>query len=188
MTSMYYTGDKIKTFDSLSSDMFEMLNVKCKHNACLPTDCFIYSLPTDSAFSLENKQGFCLQRIGYHCPSLRWTTNNRLFVPVRKKCLGVQGKTEGSEVNLYDCDENSDLQKWECKNQTIIALKNEDLYINLTGYGSGVLSKAIGSRSHLRIRGGIEGACSRTYRGTVWYLTFISILTLFVTLLVAPLR
>uniref|UniRef100_A0AAQ6IGE7 Mannose receptor, C type 1b n=1 Tax=Anabas testudineus TaxID=64144 RepID=A0AAQ6IGE7_ANATE len=44
-------------------------------------------------------------------------------------CLGVQGKTVGSEVTLYDCDEKSDLQKWECKNGTLLALKGQELYI-----------------------------------------------------------
>ena len=104
----------------------------------------------------------------YDCLSVRWTSNNRLLVPDNNKCLGAEGKTVGSGVGLYDCDENSDLQKWECKNQTLLALQNQDLYINVTSYGTGVLSKVAGPTSHLTINGVTEGACSRTYRGMVF--------------------
>ena len=137
----------------------------------LPTNSLNHSFPTDSDFILRSKLGHCLV-LGYPCLDVRWTTNNRLLVPDRKKCVGVQGKTVGSEVGLYDCDEKSDLQKWECKNQTLLALQHQDLYLNLTGHGSGVLSKVAGPSTHLTIQGLSEGACSRTYRGMVFYTHF----------------
>lgn len=87
------------------------------------------------------------------------------MVQYKKKCLGVQGKTVGSEVNFYDCDETSELQKWECKNETVIALKGQELYINLTADNSAVLSNKVGPSSHLTISGTSSGACTRTYTG-----------------------
>uniref|UniRef100_A0AAQ5XYV6 Mannose receptor, C type 1b n=1 Tax=Amphiprion ocellaris TaxID=80972 RepID=A0AAQ5XYV6_AMPOC len=115
----------------------------------------------DSPFQLINEAtGFCL----YHCSDIRWTTGDRLLVPWRNKCLGAQGNSVGSDITLYDCDETSELQKWECKNETVLALKGQKLYIELTGYNSAVLSKTIGPNNHLTISGMSSGACSRTYR------------------------
>uniref|UniRef100_A0A8C9WZM9 Mannose receptor, C type 1b n=1 Tax=Sander lucioperca TaxID=283035 RepID=A0A8C9WZM9_SANLU len=108
--------------------------------------------------------GFCLVKTNINCNDLRWTTGDRLLVEQRIKCLGVQGKSVGSELSLYECDENSDLQKWECKNGTVLALKDQELYIELTADNTAVLSKTIGPNNHLTISGTSSGACARTYR------------------------
>ncbi|XP_038573591.1 macrophage mannose receptor 1-like [Micropterus salmoides] len=119
----------------------------------------------DSPFQLTNTAtGFCLVKTNNHCTDIRWTTGDRLLVQQRKKCLGVQGESVGSEISLYDCDENSKLQKWECKNNTVLALKGRELYIELTADNTAVLSKTIGPNNHLTISGTSSGACTRTYR------------------------
>ncbi|XP_039672406.1 macrophage mannose receptor 1-like [Perca fluviatilis] len=119
----------------------------------------------DSPFLLTNKAtGFCLVKKNNFCFDVRWTTGDRLLVLWFSKCLGVQGKSVGSEIGLYDCDENSDLQKWECKNGTVLALKDQELYIELTADNTAVLSKTIGPNNHLTISGTSSGACARTYR------------------------
>ncbi|KAM9349892.1 macrophage mannose receptor 1-like [Symphorus nematophorus] len=119
----------------------------------------------DSPFQLTNKAtGFCLVKTNNDCSDIRWTTGDRLLVPQRKKCLGVQGKSVGSEISLYDCDENSELQKWECKNETVLALKDQDFYIELTADNTAVLSKTVGPNNHLTISGTSNGACTRTFR------------------------
>lgn len=99
---------------------------------------------------------------------MRWTTGDRLMFPRfwMPKCLGAQGKSEGSGVSLFECDEKSELQKWECKNETVLALKDQELYIELTADNKAVLSRTIGLNSHLTISGTTQGACTRTYRGT----------------------
>ncbi|KAI3374792.1 hypothetical protein L3Q82_021350, partial [Scortum barcoo] len=123
------------------------------------------SPPHDSPFQLTNKDtGFCLVKTNNHCSDIRWTTGNRLLVHQRKKCLGAQGKSVGSEVSLYDCDENSELQKWECRNETVLALKGQELYIELTADSTAALSKTIGPNNHLTITGTTSGACARTHR------------------------
>ncbi|MEQ2183543.1 hypothetical protein GOODEAATRI_033712, partial [Goodea atripinnis] len=98
------------------------------------------------------------------CQEVRWTTAGRLLVPGKNKCLGVQGKTVGSEVSLYDCDETSELQKWECKNETVLALQGQQLYVELKADNTAVLSKTAGPNSQLTISGTSSGACTRTYR------------------------
>uniref|UniRef100_A0A8C6TG71 Mannose receptor, C type 1b n=1 Tax=Neogobius melanostomus TaxID=47308 RepID=A0A8C6TG71_9GOBI len=78
----------------------------------------------DSPFTLTNKAtGLCLVKKYTRCVELRWTTQNRLYVTSTKKCLGAQGRSVGSEVSMYDCDDQSPLQQWECHNNTLLALK-----------------------------------------------------------------
>uniref|UniRef100_A0A7N9AS74 Mannose receptor, C type 1b n=1 Tax=Mastacembelus armatus TaxID=205130 RepID=A0A7N9AS74_9TELE len=126
------------------------------------------SFSTDSPFQLTNKAtGFCLVKTNNKCNDIRWTTSDRLLVEERNKCLGTQGKTVGSEINLYDCDENSELQKWECKNETMLALKGQELYIEVTADNTAVLSKTAGPNNHLTISGTSRGACTRTYREVI---------------------
>uniref|UniRef100_A0A8D3DFH1 Macrophage mannose receptor 1-like n=1 Tax=Scophthalmus maximus TaxID=52904 RepID=A0A8D3DFH1_SCOMX len=123
------------------------------------------STANDAQFSLTNKAtGFCLLKKFNRCLDIRWTTGNRLFAVASKKCLGAQGKTVGSEVNLYDCDDKTDLQKWECRNNTLLALKGKELYIGVKADESIALTKTVGPNNHLTITGTTSGACTRTYR------------------------
>ncbi|KAG7523935.1 hypothetical protein JOB18_004764 [Solea senegalensis] len=123
------------------------------------------SAANDSPFSLMNKAtGFCLLKKSSRCHDIRWTSGNRLFTVTTKKCLGAQGKSVGSEVNLYDCDDKSVLQKWECKNNTLLALQDSDLYIEVKQDQTIALSKTIGPNNHLTITGTSSGACTRTHR------------------------
>ncbi|XP_023259418.1 macrophage mannose receptor 1-like [Seriola lalandi dorsalis] len=126
---------------------------------------FHCSTANDAPFSLTNKAtGFCLLKKFTRCLDMRWTTSNRLYAVTTKKCLGVQGKSVGSEVSLYDCNDKSDLQKWECKNGTLLALKGQELYIEIKPDETIALSKTIGPNNHLTITGTSSGACTRTYR------------------------
>ncbi|XP_017266596.1 macrophage mannose receptor 1-like [Kryptolebias marmoratus] len=130
---------------------------------------FHYSTATtnanDSPFSLINKAtGFCLVKRSSRCQDIRWTTGDRLFVTSTKKCIGVQGKNVGSEVSQYDCDENSELQKWECKNGTVLALKGQQFFIEVRVDESIMLSRTVGPNNYLTIPGTASGACTRTYR------------------------
>uniref|UniRef100_A0A8C9WS26 Mannose receptor, C type 1b n=1 Tax=Sander lucioperca TaxID=283035 RepID=A0A8C9WS26_SANLU len=122
-------------------------------------------LSADSPFSLTNKAtGFCLLKRSTRCLEMRWTTGDRLFTTSTRKCLGAQGKSVGSEVNLYDCDDKSELQKWECKNETLLALKGQQLYIEVKPDETIALSRTVGSNNDFTITGTSSGACSRTYR------------------------
>lgn len=122
----------------------------------------------DSPFVLMNKAtGFCIVKRSTRCLDVRWTSNNRLFVTSTKKCLGTQGKTVGSEVSTFDCDDKNDLQKWECKNETLLALKGQNLYVEVRADDTMALSRTVGPNNQLTITGTSSGACSRTHRGRV---------------------
>ncbi|XP_040911919.1 macrophage mannose receptor 1-like [Toxotes jaculatrix] len=123
------------------------------------------STENDEPFSLTNKAtGFCLLRKLSRCLNVRWTTGNRLFATTTKKCLGAQGKSVGSEVSLYDCDDTSELQKWECKNETLLALKGQDFYIEVKSDETIALSRTVGPNNHFTVTGTSSGACTRTHR------------------------
>uniref|UniRef100_A0A673AFI2 Macrophage mannose receptor 1-like n=1 Tax=Sphaeramia orbicularis TaxID=375764 RepID=A0A673AFI2_9TELE len=122
-------------------------------------------LSADSPFTLTNRAtGFCLVKKLTRCLDIRWTSGNRLFVTSTKKCLGAQGKSVGSEVNLYDCDDRSPLQKWECRNETLLTLKGQQYYIKVQEDESVVLSKTVDQQNYLTITGTNSGPCTRTYR------------------------
>lgn len=122
----------------------------------------------DSSFTLTSKAtGICIIKRSSRCLDVRWTTGDRLFIVTTRKCLGAQGKSLGSEVSSYDCDDKSELQKWECRNETLLALKGQQLYIEWKADETLSLSRTVGPNNHLTVSGSNRGACSRTYRGTV---------------------
>ncbi|KAL0967023.1 hypothetical protein UPYG_G00303570 [Umbra pygmaea] len=118
---------------------------------------------TDGPFVLHNEDSHsCL---GPCDPgALRWVSAGRLYYTKEKKCLGVSGKMEGSSVIHYDCDEKSDLQQWECHNNTLLTLKGQKLYLHINADSKLVLSKDTGPRSHWVIYGTTEGPCTKTHR------------------------
>lgn len=122
-------------------------------------------LSTDDKFSLQNVgTQACMGALGKRCVDLRWASNGRILLLSSNKCLGAQGKTEGSALGWYDCDETSELQQWECNN-TLVALKGQKLFIRSSSNSNLVLSKDMGSQSQFVITGTSDGPCSRTHRG-----------------------
>lgn len=120
----------------------------------------------DSPFVLMNKAtGFCIVKRSTRCLDVRWTSNSRLFVTSTRKCLGAHGRTAGAEVSTFECDSNIDLQ-WECRNETLLALKGQQLYLEVRADDTIALSRTVGPNNQLTIAGTSSGACSRTYRGT----------------------
>lgn len=153
--------------------MWQSTSTKSKPNASnlLFFVGFVWSLLhifSDSPFVLMNKAtGFCMVKRSSRCLDVRWTSNNRLFVTSTRKCLGTQGNTVGSEVSTFDCDDKNDLQKWECRNETLLALKGQNLYVEVRADDTIALSRTVGPNNQLTITGTSSGACSRTHRGRV---------------------
>ncbi|KAJ8011011.1 hypothetical protein DPEC_G00053770 [Dallia pectoralis] len=118
---------------------------------------------TDGPFVLINASS---QKCLGSCNSdtLRWLSEGRLYFTREGKCLGVSGTTEGSNVGYNDCDGVSDLQHWECHNNTLLSLKGLTLYLQMNNNNKLVLSKDTGSQSHWVISGTTEGPCTRTHR------------------------
>ncbi|XP_072544235.1 macrophage mannose receptor 1-like [Salminus brasiliensis] len=94
----------------------------------------------------------------------RWTSENRIFNVGQKKCLGTESKSEGSKLQWYICDANSDLQKWECQSNSLFGLKNESLYLSVQEDSYLLtLSRDPGNRGKWTVRGTVDSICSRPY-------------------------
>ncbi|XP_043825132.1 LOW QUALITY PROTEIN: macrophage mannose receptor 1 [Dromiciops gliroides] len=95
----------------------------------------------------------------------RWVSDTQLMSVALKLCLGVSSKSDWIQVTLFPCDSKSDLQKWECKNDTLFGIIGEDLYFN---YGNKqekniMLYKGSGLWSRWKIHGTSDDLCSRGY-------------------------
>ncbi|XP_015338886.1 macrophage mannose receptor 1 [Marmota marmota marmota] len=95
----------------------------------------------------------------------RWVSESQVMSVAFKLCLGVPSKTDWVPVTLFACDSKSQLQKWECKNDTLFGIKDEDLFFN---YGNRqekniMLYKGSGLWSRWKIYGTTDHLCSRGY-------------------------
>ncbi|KAM9789405.1 LOW QUALITY PROTEIN: macrophage mannose receptor 1-like [Neosynchiropus ocellatus] len=106
----------------------------------------------------------CLRVGGGPCTQFVWTSGDRLLVVATSKCLGAQGQTPGSGVSLYDCDETSELQKWECRNNHGISLKGHELYIQLSQHGEPKLTRTFTILNRFQIDQTGRDACTETFR------------------------
>ncbi|KAL2097652.1 hypothetical protein ACEWY4_006859 [Coilia grayii] len=94
----------------------------------------------------------------------RWTSNDRIFNVNLKKCLGAGSKADGSGLQWYTCDDKSDLQKWECNNNTLLTLKGTDLFLSQEENTVLRLTQDNSTASQWLIHGTEEGLCSRPYQ------------------------
>ncbi|EMP36986.1 Macrophage mannose receptor 1, partial [Chelonia mydas] len=97
----------------------------------------------------------------------RWVSDHQLMSVALKLCLGVPSKKDWVPITLYPCDKASELQKWECRNETLFAIQGEDLFFN---YGNKqekniMLYKGSGLWSKWKIYGTTDDLCSRFYEG-----------------------
>ncbi|XP_006119560.2 macrophage mannose receptor 1-like isoform X1 [Pelodiscus sinensis] len=95
----------------------------------------------------------------------RWVSDHQLMSVALKLCLGVPSKKDWIPITLYPCDKASELQKWECRNETLFAIQGEDLFFN---YGNKqekniMLYKGSGVWSRWKIYGTTDDLCSRFY-------------------------
>ncbi|KAG6934301.1 mannose receptor, C type 1, partial [Chelydra serpentina] len=97
----------------------------------------------------------------------RWVSEHQLMSVALKLCIGVPSKKDWVPITLYPCDKASELQKWECRNETLFAIQGEDLFFN---YGNKqekniMLYKGSGVWSKWKIYGTTDDLCSRFYEG-----------------------
>uniref|UniRef100_A0A8B9GP43 Macrophage mannose receptor 1 n=1 Tax=Amazona collaria TaxID=241587 RepID=A0A8B9GP43_9PSIT len=98
----------------------------------------------------------------------RWVSDHQLMSVAFKLCLGVPSKTDWVPITLYPCDKASELQRWECRNETLFAIQGEDLFFN---YGNRqerniMLYKGSGLWSRWKVYGTTDDLCSRGYEDT----------------------
>uniref|UniRef100_A0A8C4UK20 Mannose receptor C-type 1 n=1 Tax=Falco tinnunculus TaxID=100819 RepID=A0A8C4UK20_FALTI len=98
----------------------------------------------------------------------RWVSDHQLMSVSLKLCLGVPSKKDWVPITLYPCDKASELQRWECRNETLFAIQGEDLFFN---YGNRqerniMLYKGSGLWSRWKVYGTTDDLCSRGYEDT----------------------
>uniref|UniRef100_A0A8C7Y9T5 Mannose receptor, C type 1a n=1 Tax=Oryzias sinensis TaxID=183150 RepID=A0A8C7Y9T5_9TELE len=95
----------------------------------------------------------------------RWASNSRLLSLSLKLCLAATEIKDWVKVVLFECDENSDLQHWQCKNDTLFGLKDQDLHLNWGNRKEQnlMIYKGSGVWSRWRIFGTMGDLCSKGF-------------------------
>uniref|UniRef100_A0A673W8U7 Mannose receptor C-type 1 n=1 Tax=Salmo trutta TaxID=8032 RepID=A0A673W8U7_SALTR len=96
----------------------------------------------------------------------RWASQSRLLSISLKLCLGAQDLKDWVKVLLFPCDEKSELQHWQCKNETLFGLKDKALHLN---YGNRneknmMIYQGSGSWSCWKMYGTQKDLCSKGYQ------------------------
>ncbi|MEE6466813.1 hypothetical protein FKM82_007061 [Ascaphus truei] len=94
----------------------------------------------------------------------RWISEHQLVNIGIKQCLGATSKKDMAILTMFPCDGTSELQKWECKNDTLFGIQGESLYMN---YGNKqdkvILFKGSGTWSKWKVYGTSDDLCSKGY-------------------------
>ncbi|KAM3929234.1 macrophage mannose receptor 1-like [Leptodactylus fuscus] len=93
----------------------------------------------------------------------QWISEEQLINVGTSHCLSVASITEGSAVGLHTCDANTDLQKWQCNNETLFGVTNGDLYMTCRDRKKIIISNSTGDGSQWRIYSTKEDLCSNSY-------------------------
>ncbi|CAM5119923.1 unnamed protein product [Natator depressus] len=96
----------------------------------------------------------------------RWVSDHQLMSVALRLCLGVPSKKDQVMITLYPCNKTSELQHWECRNETLLAIQGEDLFFNSGSREKGnlMLQKESGVRSKWKIYGTTDDLCSQGYK------------------------
>ncbi|XP_030405141.1 macrophage mannose receptor 1-like [Gopherus evgoodei] len=95
----------------------------------------------------------------------RWVSDHQLMSVALRLCLGVPSKKDQVMITLYPCNKTSELQHWECRNETLLAIQGEDFFFNSGSREEGnvMLQKESGVRSKWKIYGTTDDLCSQGY-------------------------
>ncbi|XP_069552423.1 macrophage mannose receptor 1 [Brachyistius frenatus] len=96
----------------------------------------------------------------------RWASESRLLSLSLKLCLGATEIQDWVKVLLFECDESNVLQHWQCKNETLFGLKDQDLHLNWGNRNERniMIYKGLGLWSRWRIFGSRGDLCSKGYQ------------------------
>ncbi|XP_061778196.1 macrophage mannose receptor 1 [Nerophis ophidion] len=96
----------------------------------------------------------------------RWASEGRLLSLSLNLCLGATEVKDWVKVLLFECDESSELQRWQCKNETLFGLKDQDLHFNWGNRNERniMIYKGSGVWSRWRIYGADKDLCSKGYQ------------------------
>ncbi|NWR15196.1 MRC1 protein, partial [Emberiza fucata] len=98
----------------------------------------------------------------------RWITDHQLMSVKLKLCLGVPLKKDQTLVTLYPCNPKSELQWWECRNESLLAIHGEDLFFSPGNeeHENILLKKELSAKNKWNIYGAMDILCSQGYEET----------------------
>uniref|UniRef100_A0A8U7NHY4 Uncharacterized protein n=1 Tax=Corvus moneduloides TaxID=1196302 RepID=A0A8U7NHY4_CORMO len=98
----------------------------------------------------------------------RWITDHQLMSVKLKLCLGVSLKKDQAMVTLYPCNQKSELQWWECRNESLLAIQGEDLFFSPGNeeHENVLLKKELSAKNKWNIYGAMDVLCSQGYEET----------------------
>uniref|UniRef100_UPI0037E8EC41 macrophage mannose receptor 1 n=1 Tax=Semicossyphus pulcher TaxID=241346 RepID=UPI0037E8EC41 len=96
----------------------------------------------------------------------RWASESRILSLSLKLCLGATAIKDWVKVILFECDESNNLQHWQCKNETLFGLKDQDLHLNWGNHNerSVMIYQGSGLWSRWRIFGTRGDLCSKGFQ------------------------
>ncbi|KFP25770.1 Macrophage mannose receptor 1, partial [Colius striatus] len=98
----------------------------------------------------------------------RWITDHQLMSVRFNLCLGVPSKEDQTVITLYPCNQTSELQWWECRNESLLAIQGEDLFFSPGNeeHDNVLLKKRLSASNKWKIYGAMDILCSRGYEET----------------------
>ncbi|KAM7369802.1 hypothetical protein PAMP_011093 [Pampus punctatissimus] len=128
----------------------------------------IYNENHNKCVKVENANSITVARCDPHAKDqqFRWASQSRLLSLSLKLCLGATEIKDWVKVLLFDCNEQSELQHWQCKNDTLFGLKDQDLYFNWGNNNERniMIYQGSGLWSRWRIYGTQNDICSKGYQ------------------------
>ncbi|XP_041824858.1 macrophage mannose receptor 1 [Melanotaenia boesemani] len=128
----------------------------------------IFNQDHNKCIKVESATSITLAPCNYHAKEqqFRWASESRLLSLSLKLCLAATEITDWVKVVLFECDENSNLQHWQCKNETLFGLKDMDLHLNWGNRNERnvMIYKGSGVWSRWRIYGTMDDLCSKGFQ------------------------
>ncbi|CAL9698126.1 unnamed protein product [Knipowitschia caucasica] len=92
----------------------------------------IYNDNHNKCIKVESATSITVAQCNPHAKEqqFRWASESRVLSLSLKLCLAATEIKDWVKVVLFECDDASVLQHWECKNETLFGLKDQDLHLN----------------------------------------------------------
>ncbi|KAI4806365.1 hypothetical protein KUCAC02_017193 [Chaenocephalus aceratus] len=128
----------------------------------------IFNENHNKCIKVESATSLTVARCDPHAKEqqFRWASESRVLSLSQKLCMGATDIKDWVKVLLFECDESNKLQHWQCKNETLFGLRNEDLHLNWGNHNerSIMIYKGPGLWSRWRIYGTQGDLCSKGFQ------------------------
>ncbi|XP_070709201.1 macrophage mannose receptor 1 [Pempheris klunzingeri] len=128
----------------------------------------IYNENHNKCIQVESATSITVAQCNPHAKEqqFRWASESRVLSLSLKLCLAATEIKDWVKVVLFECDEKSNLQHWQCKNETLFGLIDQDLHLNWGNRNERniMIYKGSGLWSRWRIFGTQGDLCSKGYQ------------------------